>query len=50
MEEFRDKLSWYVTHDAERKKIAIAGYERGRKQRTFSARVQQIFDLLREKL
>jgi hypothetical protein len=50
IEEFRNKLSWYVTHDAERKRVALAGYERGRKQHTFSARIKQIFDIIRERL
>ena len=47
---FRDKLSWYISHDDERKKIAQAGYERGRKQHTFAARIRQIFDIVRKKL
>jgi len=50
MEELRDKLSWYVSHDKERKRIARAGYQRGRKQHTFAARIKQIFDTVRRKL
>jgi len=50
LEELRDKLAWYVSHDAERKRIAKAGYERGRKQHTFSARIKQIFDIVRKRL
>lgn len=49
-EELRDKLSWYIAHDSEREKIAHAGYERGQKQHTFTARVKQIFDMVRKKL
>lgn len=43
---FRDKLRWYLSHDDEREKIAQAGYERSRKQHTFSARVKQIFKII----
>ncbi len=50
VEELRDKLSWYITHDSERERVARAGYERGRKQHTFSARIQQIFDVIRKNL
>ncbi len=48
IEEFRDKLAWYVSHELERKTIALAGYRRGRKQHTFSARIKQIFDMIRK--
>lgn len=47
---FRDKLSWYISHDAEREKIAKAGYERGRKEHTFTARIKQIFNCIRKTL
>lgn len=50
IEEFRDKLSWYVEHDKERQLIAQAGYERGRKQHTFTERVRQIFNIVRKTL
>ena len=46
MEEVRDKLAWYISHNAERQKIAQAGYERGQKQHTFSARIRQILDIV----
>jgi spore maturation protein CgeB len=49
-EEIRDKLRWYIQNDSERRQIAKAGYERGRKQHTFAARVRQIFNAIREKL
>ena len=50
LEEVKDKLAWYTSHDAEREKIARAGYERGRKQHTFATRIQQIFDVVRREL
>ena len=49
-QDLRDKLFWYVHHDEQRERIARAGYERGRKQHTFSARIQQIFDIVRKRL
>lgn len=48
LEEVRDKLAWYTSHDAEREKIARAGYERGRKQHTYVCRVNQILDKVRQ--
>jgi spore maturation protein CgeB len=50
LKEVREKLSWYLSHDDERERIARAGYERGRKQHTFIARIQQIFDSVRKEL
>jgi spore maturation protein CgeB len=50
MDDFRDKLKWYVSHDAERKKITLAGYERAHKQHTFTARINQIFEIVRKSL
>ena len=48
LDDMEDKLNYYLKHDSERQKIASAGYERGRKQHTFVARIQQIFDTLRQ--
>jgi len=31
VEDLREKLAWYLTHDTEREAVAKAGYERGRK-------------------
>ena len=50
LEEFKDKLSWYISHDEQRRRIAAAGYERGRKQHTFTARIHQILDIVRKQL
>jgi len=50
VEDMKEKLSWYLAHDDEREKIAVAGYERGRKQHTFSARINQIFNIVRKTL
>jgi hypothetical protein len=47
LREMREKLAWYVTHDAERERIARAGYRRGRAEHTFAARVGQIVDVVR---
>jgi hypothetical protein len=50
IDDVRQKLAWFLSHEAERKKIAQAGYERARKQHTFIERLKRIFDLIREKL
>ena len=50
IEDMREKLSWYIAHESEREKVAKAGYERGRKQHTFSARINQILDKVRKTL
>jgi len=50
VEDLKEKLSWYLAHDNERKKIARAGYERGRKQHTFSARINQILHIVKNEL
>jgi len=50
VDEVREKLAWYLSHDAERQKIAKAGYGRGRKDHTFRRRVEQILDIIRKDL
>lgn len=50
VEDFREKLHWYINHDSEREKIAKAGYLRGRKEHTLSARINKIFDCVRKDL
>ena len=50
VEDMKEKLSWYLAHDNEREKIAKAGYERGRKQHTFNARINQILNIVRNEL
>jgi len=44
LEEVRDKLRWYLSHEEERIRIAKAGYERARKEHTFKQRVPKIFE------
>jgi hypothetical protein len=48
MADVREKLAWYIVHDSERERLAQAGYERAHKQHTFTARIQQIFDVVRK--
>ncbi len=48
--DLREKLKFYVTHDNERERIATAGFERGRKQHTFTHRVRQILDIVAKEL
>ncbi len=48
--EFEEKLSWYVSHPRERAAIARAGYARGRRDHTYSARLRQMFDEIRKSL
>jgi len=50
VEEMREKLAWYLRHDWERERIAKAGYERARKEHTFTARINQIFAKVRDNL
>lgn len=42
LEEVRDKLKWYIKHDDEREKIAMAGHQRGQKSHTLKHRIEQI--------
>jgi spore maturation protein CgeB len=42
IEEVRDKLAWYLKHDNEREKIAMAGYQRAIKSHTLKHRIEQI--------
>ena len=46
IEEVREKLAWYLSHDFEREKVARAGYERGHKEHTFAARIRKILDIV----
>ena len=48
IEEMRNKLKWYLSHNVEREKIALAGYQRAHKEHTFSARISRILDRARE--
>jgi spore maturation protein CgeB len=41
-EEVRDKLKWYLKHDGEREKVAMAGYQRGQKCHSLKHRIEQI--------
>ncbi len=50
VDDFRDKLAWYIRHDSERERVAEAGYRRGLKQHTWLARVKQIFAHIRKAL
>ena len=47
MEDAREKLDWYIKHDAERARIARAGYERAHRHHTIPARIEQIFERLK---
>jgi spore maturation protein CgeB len=40
--ELREKLTWFLSHDSERERIAHAGLARAHREHTFSARIQQI--------
>jgi hypothetical protein len=42
MGELHEKLVWFLSHDAEREKIAHAGFLRAQKEHTFVARIRQI--------
>lgn len=42
IEEFRNKLAWYLKHDDEREKIAMAGYQRAIKSHSLKHRIEQI--------
>ena len=50
IDEVREKLAWYTSHDTEREKIARAGYERGQKQHTYIARINQMLDKIQQEL
>ena len=42
MNELHEKLTWFLSHDTERERIAHAGFVRAHKEHTFSARMRQI--------
>lgn len=44
--ELREKVQYYLSHDEERERIALAGYHRTVKDHTYDRRVEQIFDTL----
>jgi len=46
LEEFSDKLTWYIRHDQERQRIAEAGHERSMKQHTMACRLRQILNIV----
>ena len=48
IDDMKDKLSWYLANDNEREKVARAGYERGKKQHTFTARINQILNIVKK--
>ena len=46
MDELREKCEWYLSHEAERKSIADAGYEEVKSKHTWNIRVQQMFAMI----
>lgn len=49
IDELKDKIAFYLRHDAARERIARAGYERIQKAPSFTTRVQQLLDALRSR-
>jgi spore maturation protein CgeB len=50
LEDLKEKLQWYVTHDNERDRIRKAGHARARKDHTFTARIRQILGKVRTEI
>ena len=46
--DLQEKVKYYLKHEDERKKIAIAGYQKTLAQHTFRARVKQILDIIHD--
>lgn len=45
--DLREKVQYYLEHDEEREKIAIAGYRRTVKDHTYDKRIEQMMDTLK---
>lgn len=45
-DELRDKIDYYVAHDAEREAIRLAGHERAKRDHTYHQRLQQMLDIV----
>lgn len=45
LEELKDKCEYYLSHEKERKEIALAGFEEVAKNHTFTIRLDQLFKL-----
>ena len=44
--ELRDKTKFYLSHDAEREKIRMAGYNRARAEHTWEKRFKEVFNVI----
>lgn len=44
----KEKIDYYMTHDEERERIRLAGFEHCKKHHTYKHRVQKMLDILKE--
>jgi spore maturation protein CgeB len=50
VEGVREKLGWYLSHEDQRRKIALAGCQRAHRQHSFMERVKKILEIIRDQL
>ncbi|MEK7083848.1 MAG: glycosyltransferase [Patescibacteria group bacterium] len=48
-DDLKKKVAYYLAHEGEREKIAMAGYQKTLSQHTFTARTTQILNIINEK-
>ncbi len=48
--ELHEKLTWFLSHDTERERIAHAGFVRAHKEHTFAARIERIMTHVAQRL